>query len=290
MATYQSSWDALTKPGDSTTYFDRPVAPLDPKARGWSAPNAWWLIELSRLIYKVDPQARQEVLRRAGFQEIPLMLQELAQASVIWPSGPTPASFAAVVFRGTHDLTDVKTDGDIGLEPWSGPGLVHRGFEESLDAIWPDLEKTLRQAPFSTLPLLFTGHSLGAALATLAAARLVQEDRPPSALYTFGSPRVGNAPFASSLGGIPVFRVVDGRDIIARVPLLFGYTDVGEPHLLGSGYPTPGGVEEELAVLGSILKGGLDQWVRDQRAAEGPLEFLADHAPINYVADLEPQL
>jgi hypothetical protein len=34
MATYQTSWDALTKPGDSTSFFDRPPAPLDPRVTG----------------------------------------------------------------------------------------------------------------------------------------------------------------------------------------------------------------------------------------------------------------
>jgi hypothetical protein len=43
-------------------------------------------------------------------------------------------------------------------------------------------------------------------------------------------------------------------------------------------------------VLGSILRDGLDRWVQDQKTAAGPLEFLADHAPINYVADLEAEL
>jgi triacylglycerol lipase len=290
MATYQTSWDALMKPGDSPKFFDRPPARLDPGAPGWSAQNAWWLIELSRLIYKVDPQARQDELKMAGFQEIPLMLQELAQASVIWPTPPAEASFAAVVFRGTHDLTDVRTDGKIELKPWSGPGLVHEGFEESLDSIWADLAGILSGEPFSRIPILFTGHSLGAALATLAAARRVQEQQPPSAVYTFGSPRVGNAAFAASLAGVPVYRVVDGRDIITHVPLPLLYAHVGELHPLGSRYPRPASVEEELEALGLILKDGLEKWVQDQRGTEGPPEFLADHAPINYVADLEAEL
>jgi alpha-beta hydrolase superfamily lysophospholipase len=108
-------------------------------------------------------------------------------------------------------------------------------------------------------PIFYTGHSLGAALATLAAAR-----RAPKALYTFGSPRVGNAAFIASLGNIPIYRVVDDRDLVATVP----------PEALGFRHA---GV---LRLLKEPRTGTLFDWIGVLIAPPKPL---ADHAPINYV-------
>jgi hypothetical protein len=62
-------------------------------------------------------------------------------------------------------------------------------------------------------PLLVTGHSLGAALATLAAVDLL-----PDKLITFGSPRVGDANLAGWFNQIAVHRFVNCCDVVGRVP------------------------------------------------------------------------
>ena len=82
------------------------------------------------------------------------------------------------------------------------------------------------------MPIYFTGHSLGAALATLAAYKALRLKPRPCALYTFGSPRVAGKELASlmddKLSG-QVHRVVNYRDIVPRVPLsLGGFQHVGE--------------------------------------------------------------
>jgi hypothetical protein len=58
-----------------------------------------------------------------------------------------------------------------------------------------------------------TGHSLGAALATLAAV-----DTTPARLVTFGSPRVGDEAFRALFAGLEVRRFVDCCDVVSRVP------------------------------------------------------------------------
>jgi hypothetical protein len=60
---------------------------------------------------------------------------------------------------------------------------------------------------------LITGHSLGAALATLAA--IVVK---PAKLITFGSPRVGNEALCGLLDGVEVRRFVNCCDLITRIP------------------------------------------------------------------------
>jgi feruloyl esterase len=66
-----------------------------------------------------------------------------------------------------------------------------------------------------------TGHSLGAALAALAALDLTLQQQPLKAVYTFGQPRIGNQAFAHYLNqtlAAPLFRVVHHRDPIPHLP------------------------------------------------------------------------
>ena len=67
----------------------------------------------------------------------------------------------------------------------------------------------------------------GAALATLQASV-----RRPDALYTFGSPRVGDSQFMSRLSGVPGRRYVDCCDIVTRLPPENCFVHVGEPYYI----------------------------------------------------------
>ncbi|MGO9006467.1 MAG: lipase family protein [Beijerinckiaceae bacterium] len=72
--------------------------------------------------------------------------------------------------------------------------------------------------------MVVTGHSLGAALATLYAAEnaLIHKIR-IQALYTFGSPRMGDQEFVNVFNRLPLesHRVVNQQDIVPKVPGLF---------------------------------------------------------------------
>ena len=76
-------------------------------------------------------------------------------------------------------------------EPWDQGGKVHRGFKAALSEVWTSLEKHISNLHRNNLKIWLTGHSLGAALATLAADRLGNAQ----GLYTFGSPRIGDRDF-----------------------------------------------------------------------------------------------
>jgi triacylglycerol lipase len=79
--------------------------------------------------------------------------------------------------------------------------------------------------------LWITGHSLGAALATLAVAKLrMEDDRPVNGLYTYGSPRVGDRIFARNFNQefVAAFRLVNNTDIVTRAPArIMLYSHVG---------------------------------------------------------------
>jgi triacylglycerol lipase len=130
-----------------------------------------------------------------------------------------------VVCRGTQptEFADIAADLDARMVPSStGIGHVHKGFKTSVDNIWPELEEQLKTFG-KTRTVWCTGHSLGAAMATLLAYRLQRtEDCPnPQALYTYGSPKVGNNKYVKQIESIGLlhFRFVNNADIVARVPV-----------------------------------------------------------------------
>jgi len=167
-----------------------------------------------------------------------------------------------VVFRGTRDLRNWITDMDCrrvrvdwvdGVDRVDAAGVeVHEGFNRALEAVWGTLKGVLEKWSEGRKNIFFAGHSLGGALAMLAAAGCseqwsvasgqgtvtsdqceVTSHSPlstnrsglPIWLYTFGQPRVGNAAWARWYDGrlrARSFRVVHAEDVVARMPWLLG--------------------------------------------------------------------
>lgn len=270
-----TTWDDLLLPGNAADFFARQSFPsFELNATGYNRGNARWLMELSRLVYRHDreednppPQpARTRFLANAGYTQRKFFRSDDTdtQAMLVESTRPTPHTI--LVFRGTEQNSgDLATDLDIwqnflhGLAAASSmadtnSAYVHEGFKQALNSVWDEIAAEL--SGLGNVPLFYTGHSLGAALATLAATR-----HAPKAIYTFGSPRVGNQAFARTLAGIPIYRVVDDEDIVAtQPPDWLGFVHVGVTHLLK---------EAPEDVLLSHLS--------------VPPKSLADHAPVNYL-------
>ena len=139
-----------------------------------------------------------------------------------------------VAFRGSSSIQDFLTDAKIKMSA-QPVGQIHEGFAVALDAAWPELTRVICNHRDNNQPIWFCGHSLGGALATLAAARNAVEaiSVQVAGIYTFGSPRVGDkmftAKFDAAFPGIS-FRHVNNADIVPRVPTrLHGYWHVSEP-------------------------------------------------------------
>lgn len=135
-----------------------------------------------------------------------------------------------VAFRGTSSCSDVLTDLDVRMYHVKGLGsgdvLVHQGFYNQYCAIKNKLWKAL----LGKTHIVFCGHSLGAALATIAATEYAIEN--PSAAvecYTIGSPRVGNRAFRDLFKShvSSSFRVYNENDPVSMVPLSGRYEHVG---------------------------------------------------------------
>ena len=134
-----------------------------------------------------------------------------------------------IVFRGTEptQLSDIIAD----LKAWPSfsetRGKVHGGFKDELNKIEDLILEWMPSKKDKTV--ICTGHSLGAAMASIFAARLHSRDI-DAKLYTFGSPRVGDKIWAKKFENIDAYRFVNNNDIVCRVPTDFYYEHVGEVH------------------------------------------------------------
>src|SRR5208282_73814 len=93
----------------------------------------------------------------------------------------------------------------------------HRGFLEALEMVWGPLSAMVDQAlKAKDRPLWVTGHSLGGALALLAAWRFQRNFLPVCEVVTFGGPMIGNETaskaFEQEFPG-KIFRYVDIEDV-----------------------------------------------------------------------------
>lgn len=300
----------LFNPGAVEEYFRfEPPVVFDPSATSaFSRGNALWLAEFSRLIYRrgadelaLPPEwrTRDNILAEQGWRETHCLAQGSTRAAVMVQDG---LRAACVVFRGTLDPADVLCDLQLRAIRWNrreaDAGHVHYGFKEAFKRIWRRLESVWRSLP---CPTFLTGHSLGAALATLAAARILETPglTRPAALYTFGSPRTGDAAFSRRLAGLFHCRIVNGHDLIASVPPAFSlpgfpvYRHTGQLHrllpegaieLAADGFDV-GAEESALPALRDFSTNVGRLFERAKTSGIIPQNLL-DHAPMNYVARL----
>lgn len=270
---YDPSRKALLTPALDTTFF----------RAGRPRSEAALSAEFARLAYapfERDAQARGTVfttLERTGFPDVTFFSSASTQALL---ARDPAAGLAVLSFRGTEvDARDWATDLDTGMIPWPEGGRVHRGFAAALELIWPEVATALATVAGR---LLYTGHSLGAALATLASTR-----RRPAALYTFGSPRVGDLAFGATLAGLEHRRFVHCCDIVTRVPPeVLDFRHVGAlVYVDREGRPLPLAPSDTMASDQALARRDY-AWRWAWRPGTMWTRDAADHAPINYVGPL----
>lgn len=191
----------------------------------FSGKNANLLAAVSQAEYITDGVEATRAFEAMGFEEVKFFDVQNTHAVIA-----ADKDTIVLAFRGTENLADAMTDLDIDLVAGAG-GKVHEGFSIALNFVWREIWnyiKTQRKGR----TLWVTGHSLGAALATLAVAKLrLEKDEPVNGLYTFGQPRTGDREFAKNFNadfGEKTFRFVNNNDIVARVPFRsMHYSHVG---------------------------------------------------------------
>ena len=151
---------------------------------------------------------------------------------------------AFVSFRGTSDVEDWLADLDAVPDdylPVAGFGQVHAGFQNVYELVRKSIAAGLATATAGCNQILITGHSLGAALAVLAAPDVFR-NMPPNKieprLITFAGPRVGLSDFANTFNAAveSCFRIVNFLDVVPYVPPT-PYVHVGAQITVDSGGP-----------------------------------------------------
>ena len=319
---YDSSSDSLLHPAKNTVFF-----------QGWEPEDftrddhGLLCAEMSRLAY-ASPDVIRQALSCIGFTPMGLIggedLEERlklagTQGFIAHHSG---LGLTVLALRGTESdrIEDLFLDGNMLQQERQGCS-VHKGFAEGWDGVRALVTEKLAG---HSGKLLVTGHSLGAAIATLAAL-----ETEPDALITFGSPLVGNDKLASLLSPrtTVLHRYVDCCDLVTRVPPekldqehvgqliaeLAGTEGLGH---LGAFFARPAfhtaAFDPLLHALhldpqynhicpplyadrtGKLRPGISAKDIREDQdaarrdykktASSAPLRDLADHAPINYVS------
>ena len=275
------------RPESDTSYrhFDgHQAVPFVPRAPAVTRANAWWLAEAALLAYWDAGQAVPR-FAAAGLTAEPI------------DGGDTQAylafrdDVALVAFRGTESdhFGDLFDDAKFGLVGWAH-GSVHVGFRDALDRVWARLSDRLAQLGPSRA-VWFGGHSLGAALATLAADRFADT----AGVCTIGCPRVGDRRFAAAFDhrfGARAARYVNDTDVVTHVPPPFPlpYAHAGQLRQI-----TPDGrVTAQPPPLAHFVRdvfgdvGHLQDVVHAMQsgAVRRAPDFLLDHMPRAYTVDL----
>jgi hypothetical protein len=195
---------------------------------------AWIMAHMARLAY-------------IRFEDSPLELERLEYCLAsgwfnlikTFSKGGTQAflakndQFVVLAFRGTQPnrWEDVRADIRI-LKTKTINGKVHTGFKLAFDEVKADITAALR-TQLGEMPIYITGHSLGAALATVAVHGMEEEFTDQvAACYTFGSPRVGDGKFEKAIK-VPFYRIVNTTDIVTLLPFILGtFVHVGDTRYL----------------------------------------------------------
>jgi|SRR5215470_3442208 len=274
---YDATRESLFHPGNADDFF----------THGPISSDAALCAEMARLAYVKETSRLAQYLARADFDLVKPIGYESSGTQLFCAKSRGAAKSAAVVaFRGTEpdDPSDLFTDAKFAMTRWMVDGKVfgkvHVGFDASFRSVFSTDQSLRELIPIGVDRVLFTGHSLGAALATLASSVL-----PSGHLYTFGSPLVGDEEFRRSMHDVDHSRYVDCCDLVTRVPPEFlGYAHVGGlRHIDRNGdvlsAPSNEAIEQDRreAARAYLFKYAL-------RRGTVAVRELADHTPINYVS------
>lgn len=176
--------------------------------------------QISLLAYDVEELA-QEKASRLGFSSFRSLREGSLQACVL-----SKDDIIVIAFRGTDEVRDWLTNLKLRGVKWppNGPRKVHYGFLIGYQSLQNKVRDELNRhgAPHR---LWLTGHSLGGALALLCAFDLDSRYH-IHGLVTFGQPMAAGDALLRNIGtalaGV-YLRVVNGQDIVPRVPPWYGH-------------------------------------------------------------------
>jgi triacylglycerol lipase len=235
----------IRPPNKNYKYFeDRQHHPFLPLATTFELVNAGWMADFALLAY-FKKRTIQKTFDDAGLTADGFVM-EFFSRGITQCFVAHNNDFVVVSVRGTEidnlwgAIVDWSRNFQMKPKPDASGGLVHEGFMKDVAEVWNDSggERGLKSylQPLlagSRRTLWITGHSLGAAVATLVAERAVREAGfAVRGVYTFGSPRVGDIKFKQYYEARGVnaktHRVVYDIDVAQRLFPDAAYTHVGQ--------------------------------------------------------------
>ncbi|MFF4713406.1 lipase family protein [Streptomyces eurythermus] len=266
------------------------VPDLDHTATGYSLPHAYWMARAAGLA-TLDRDGIRTRARAWGFEQVRYFE---STHRMPFPIEDTQAYVMAgdrmivVGFRGTEVAKIYDWLTDVDTPPVPGPanrGFVHYGFHQALQSVYPQVRDTILELRDQGQSLWFTGHSLGAALAMLAGARLYFE-KPrllADGIYTFGQPRTCERLLADAHNEAfrdRCYRFVNNNDIVPHLPPEPPYT-----HISALRYIDADGELHQSMPLMAALRDRVKGFSADLFAPES--DAIKDHHLPNYLAALE---
>jgi hypothetical protein len=302
---------------------------FDHTKQGYDAKTAYLMAIVSAWAY-ADAEALASKLRFYGLERARIrQVSVVNDALLVVASGYLILSGSGRVgilaFRGT-DPTSLVTwlaDAEVTQRTFCDskvyPGAkVHAGFFANLQEVWDEVARALSFArerkfvepqvpgqprkiaalPESLQALYVTGHSLGGAMALLAAARLFRGDfadwHPEQlvrGVYTFGQPMVGNPKFADFVNSTfkeKIFRHVYNKDVVPHLPpdSGFEYCHVGSERRAYEldqswGVTESSGRADTVSAIFSSVATAIEARLSPELRI-GPYS-IDDHMPANYV-------
>ena len=294
----------IRPPNDNYTYFeDHLHHKFIPDASSFELVNAAWLADFAMLAYGneafIHTKLMESELIAEGFV-MQFISRKTTQCFIV-----SNNEFVVLSFRGTEIDNFWGAFKDwmrfFELEPVTDgtDGKVHKGFLKDITEVWPYVQPVLEFLLRGTKRTLWiTGHSLGAALATLGAVRAVRDAGfNVQGVYNYGAPRVGDTAHARKYAdrglAAKTFRFVYDVDIApAKLPPGDVYQHLGQEKFIDKNgqlhdrVPVAPADElrKALKELAAIERRG-ETLMTDARGFRIPPRF-ADHAPIYYASHI----
>lgn len=262
--------------------FVADITKFDAATTRYRGENALVLFDCARLAYENADVVDAKLKLEWSFQQ------------VLFFNGPSTQAFIAakddaiiLSFRGSENIADWFRNLDTDLVP--GPaGRVHDGFQKALNEVWAGdagMQSAVSNLRDNEQTVWVTGHSLGGALAALAALQLnLQSNILANGVYTLGQPRTGDAEFTAAFNDAfdgRAFRFVNNNDIVTRVPAwIRGYRH-SEAMLY---FDTAGQLLDTISPLQKLIDG--IEGVIDSIGELGP-DALNDHSKETYTRLME---
>src|SRR5262249_32943033 len=191
---------------------------LDRDFRRGSAKAMAWLSQLS---YETDePKKIADILRSWKLR----LVDEVVSAEIrtVLPMASTHAFVAAgrratfITFAGTDPIVLANWISDFDTHLTS-TGLAE-GFAEAASIVVDRLQEIVAKASNAEKRLFLSGHSLGGAIAVVAASKMTSNASIGiDAVYTFGMPRPGSGDFVRDYNtslGMRTYRLIHGEDLM----------------------------------------------------------------------------